>query len=49
MNGGSFTAISMLTFIVILFLSGFIIEVGEEIAEAIYEDESQAPATLLFL
>jgi cytochrome bd-type quinol oxidase subunit 2 len=48
MNSRSFITISMLIFIVILFLSGFIIEVGEEIAEMIYEDESEAPASLLF-
>jgi hypothetical protein len=38
----------MFVFIVILALSGLIIEIGEAIAGAIYENESQVPAAALF-
>jgi hypothetical protein len=38
----------MLIFITILVLSGLIMEIGEGKAAAVYEDESKAPAALLF-
>jgi hypothetical protein len=49
MNYKSFASIGMLYFIIILFLSGLIIEVGEEILGAVYEDEAKVPTRILFI
>jgi hypothetical protein len=39
----------MFIFIIILVLSGLIMEVGEDILEAIYEDETIVPPPFLFI
>jgi succinate dehydrogenase/fumarate reductase cytochrome b subunit len=39
----------MFIFIIILVLSGLIMEVGEDILEAIYEDETKVPPPFLFI
>ncbi|MDR0762482.1 MAG: hypothetical protein LBF13_05495, partial [Campylobacteraceae bacterium] len=45
----AFISVGMFVFIVILFLSGLVIEVGEEILGVVYEDETKIPPLFLFI
>ncbi|MDR2638594.1 MAG: hypothetical protein LBC09_02005 [Helicobacteraceae bacterium] len=49
MNGRSFISVSLFIFIVTLFATGLIIEVGETIGEAAFENEADIPSYLLFI
>ncbi|MDR2341895.1 MAG: hypothetical protein LBD84_02490 [Campylobacteraceae bacterium] len=45
----AFVSVGMLIFITILFLSGLVIEIGEEVLGTVYEDETKVPPLFLFI